>query len=156
LAAQLDALQAQLADQQTTLKLAEDLEGFLGRLRDTATTASVPERQRVLRLLVKEVLIGPDRVVVRHRIPVTSPDPAPGYLLRGRSRLPAAGQRRAARAGPGVGATRPPPRGARQVRRRLRHPLRNQAAGRAGPPAGGRDPGRAGAAPAPRQDQDRL
>jgi site-specific DNA recombinase len=85
LAAQLDALQAQLADQQTTLKLAEDLEGFLGRLRDTATTASVPERQRVLRLLVKEVLIGPERVVVRHRIPVTSPDPAPGYLLRGRS-----------------------------------------------------------------------
>ncbi len=91
LAAQLDALQAQLADQQTTLKLAEDLEGFLGRLRDTATTASVPERQRVLRLLVKEVLIGPERVVVRHRIPVTSPDPAPGYLLRGRS------QRRALR-----------------------------------------------------------
>ncbi len=88
LAAQLDALQAQLADQQTTLKLAEDLEGFLGRLRDTATTASVPERQRVLRLLVKEVLIGPERVVVRHRIPVTSPDPAPGYLLRGRSQDP--------------------------------------------------------------------
>jgi DNA invertase Pin-like site-specific DNA recombinase len=85
LAAQLDALQAQLVDQQTTLKLAEDLEGFLGRLRDSARTASVPERQRVLRLLVKEILIGPDRVVVRHRIPVTSPEPAPGYLLRGRS-----------------------------------------------------------------------
>jgi site-specific DNA recombinase len=85
LAAQLDALQAQLVDQQTTLKLAEDLEGFLGRLRDTATTASIPERQRVLRLLIKEVLIGPERVVVRHRIPVTSPEPAPGYLLRGRS-----------------------------------------------------------------------
>jgi site-specific DNA recombinase len=85
LAAQLDALQAQLADQQTTLKLAEDLEGFLGRLRDSAATASVPEQQRVLRLLVKEVLIGPERVVVRHRIPVTSPEPAPGYLLRGRS-----------------------------------------------------------------------
>jgi site-specific DNA recombinase len=83
--AQLDALEAQLVDQQTTLTLAESLEGFLGRLRDTATTASVPERQRVLRLLVKEVLIGPDRVVVRHRIPVTSPEPAPGYLLRGRS-----------------------------------------------------------------------
>jgi DNA invertase Pin-like site-specific DNA recombinase len=85
LAAQLDALQAQLVDQQTTLKLAEDLEGFLGRLRHTATTASVPERQRVLRLLVKEVLIGPERVVIRHRIPVTNPEPAPGYLLRGRS-----------------------------------------------------------------------
>jgi site-specific DNA recombinase len=90
--AQLDALEAQLADQQTTLKLAENLEGFLGRLRDTATTASVPERQRVLRLLVKEILIGPERVVVRHRIPVTSPEPAPGYLLRGRSRDAALGR----------------------------------------------------------------
>ncbi len=87
--AQLDTLDAQLVDQQTTLKLAENLESFLGRLRDTATTASVAERQQVLRLLVKEVLIGPDRVVVRHRIPVTSPEPAPGYLLRGRSQDPA-------------------------------------------------------------------
>src|SRR5215207_5828767 len=98
LAAQLDALQAQLLDQQTTLKLAEDLEGFLGRLRDSATTASVPERQRVLRLLIKEILIGPDRVVIRHRIPVTSPEPAPGYLLRGRSPVAAAGQHRPERA----------------------------------------------------------
>jgi len=98
--AQLDTLDAQLVDQQTTLTLAENLEGFLGRLRDTATTASIPERQRVLRLLVKEVLIGPDRVVVRHRIPVTSPEPAPGYLLRGRSRhtaLRAAAERRVPR-----------------------------------------------------------
>ncbi len=90
--AQLDALDAQLVDQQTTLKLAENLEGFLGRLRDKATTASVAERQRVLRLLVKEVLIGPDRVVVRHRIPVTSPEPTPSYLLRGRSHLARARQ----------------------------------------------------------------
>jgi site-specific DNA recombinase len=119
LAAQLDALQAQLVDQQTTLKLAEDLEGFLGRLRDSATTASVPQRQRVLRLLVKEILIGPDRVVIRHRIPVTSPEPAPGYLLRGRSHLPVAGQRRAPRAGCGRGAHRQQARDAGQVRRRL-------------------------------------
>ncbi len=85
LRAQLDALDAQLVDQETYLKLAETLESFLGRLRDKADTASVTERQRVLRLIVREVLIGPERVVVRHRIPVTSPDPAPGYLLRGRS-----------------------------------------------------------------------
>ncbi len=98
--AQLDALDVQLIDQETTLKLAENLESFLGRLCDKADTASVLERQRVLRLLVKEVLIGPERVVIRHRIPVTSPDPTPGYLLRGRSHHPAAGQRLPAPAGP--------------------------------------------------------
>jgi site-specific DNA recombinase len=92
LRAQLDALDAQLVDQAAYLKLAETLESFLGRLRDKADTASVTERQRVLRLIVREVLIGPERVVVRHRIPVTSPNPAPGYLLRGRSPVTAAGQ----------------------------------------------------------------
>jgi site-specific DNA recombinase len=85
LGAQLDALEAELVDQETYLKLAETLEGFLARLRGKTDTASVPERQRVLRLLVKEVLIGPERVVIRHRIPVTNPEPTPGYLLRGRS-----------------------------------------------------------------------
>jgi site-specific DNA recombinase len=85
LRAQLDALEAELVDQETYLKLAETLEGFLARLRGKTDTASVPERQRVLRLLVKEVLIGPERVVIRHRIPVTNPEPTPGYLLRGRS-----------------------------------------------------------------------
>ena len=98
LRAQLDALDAQLVDQAAYLKLAETLESFLGRLRDKADTASVTERQRVLRLIVREVLIGPERVVVRHRIPVTSPNPAPGYLLRGRSHHPAL--RRARHAAP--------------------------------------------------------
>ena len=99
LRAQLDALEAELVDQETYLKLAETLEGFLARLRGKTDTASVPERQRVLRLLVKEVLIGPERVVIRHRIPVTSPEPTPGYLLRGRSPLAAACQHRPVRAG---------------------------------------------------------
>ena len=99
LRAQLDALEAELVDQETYLKLAETLEGFLARLRGKTDTASVPERQRVLRLLVKEVLIGPERVVIRHRIPVTSPEPTPGYLLRGRSHLAAACQHRPVRAG---------------------------------------------------------
>src|SRR6266508_663096 len=115
LRAQLDALEAELVDQETYLKLAETLEGFLARLRGKADTASVPERQRVLRLLVKEVLIGPERVVIRHRIPVTNPEPTPGYLLRGRSPLTRARQR-----GP-VGARRAL---RRQARRATLHPAR--------------------------------
>jgi hypothetical protein len=137
LRAQLDALEAELVDQETYLKLAETLEGFLARLRGKADTASVPERQRVLRLLVKEVLIGPERVVIRHRIPVTNPEPTPGYLLRGRSHLSVAGQRRAPRAGCGMGAKRQQARDVGAVRRRLHRAVRQPHAGRAGPPAGG-------------------
>jgi len=94
---QLDALDAQLADRDAYLKLADDLEGFLAQLRGTADHADVSERQRVLRLLVKDVLIGPDKITIRHRIPVrkragdsdrshdtddTEGDMRPSYLLR--------------------------------------------------------------------------
>ncbi|MEU2867137.1 recombinase family protein [Streptomyces mirabilis] len=82
---QLDALAAQLVDQQAYLKLAENLEGFLSRLRESARTSSILDRQRVLRALVKEVRIGPDRITIKHSIPSTSSDPTPGYLLRCRS-----------------------------------------------------------------------
>ena len=69
---QLDALDAQLADQEAYLKLADDLEGFLTQLRASTNGADVPERQRVLRLLVKDVLVGPEKITIRHRIPSAS------------------------------------------------------------------------------------
>jgi site-specific DNA recombinase len=73
---QIDALEAQRADREVYLKLADDLESFLARLREGVDAASVSERQRVLRLLVKEVLIGPEKITIRHRIPVREPDPS--------------------------------------------------------------------------------
>jgi DNA invertase Pin-like site-specific DNA recombinase len=73
LRSQLDALDAQAADRDAYLKLAGDLEGFLAQLRTSAATASTGDRQRVLRLLVKDVLIGPEKITIRHRIPVREP-----------------------------------------------------------------------------------
>jgi len=70
---QLGALDAQAADRDAYLKLAGDLEGFLARLRDSAATARTEDRRRVLRLLVKDVLIGPEKITISHRIPVREP-----------------------------------------------------------------------------------
>jgi len=107
---QLDALDAQLADQEAYLKLAGDLEGFLTRLRASTSGAGVPERQRVLRLLVKDVLVGPEKITIRHRIPIrertshgnqepdTEGDQHPGYPLRWGRAVTAAGQHRPGRA----------------------------------------------------------
>ncbi len=67
--AQIDALDAQAADRDAYLTLADDLEGFLAQLRGNAATATVEDRQKVLRLLVKDVLIGPEKITIRHRIP---------------------------------------------------------------------------------------
>ena len=94
---QIDALDAQTADRDAYLTLAGDLEGFLAQLRGKAGTATVEDRQRVLRLLVKDVLIGPEKITIRHRIPApagstgarqhdpgpdTEGDHRPGYPLR--------------------------------------------------------------------------
>ncbi len=65
---QIDALDAQLADREVYLKLADNLDRFLAQLHDKKDTSSVEERQRVLRLLVKDVLIGPEKITIRHRI----------------------------------------------------------------------------------------
>jgi site-specific DNA recombinase len=67
--AQLDAAEACAADRDAYLKLAGDLEDFLAQLRTTATTASTDQRRRVIRLVIKDVLIGPEKITIRHRIP---------------------------------------------------------------------------------------
>jgi site-specific DNA recombinase len=67
---QIAALDAQAADRELYLTLATDVETFLAQLHAQADTANIEQRQRVLRLVVKDVLIGPDNITVRHRIPV--------------------------------------------------------------------------------------
>jgi Recombinase/Recombinase zinc beta ribbon domain len=106
---QIDALDAQAADRDACLKLAGDLEGFLAQLRGNAATATVEDRQQVLRLLVKDILIGPEKITIRHRVPTpaggsgarqrdpgpdTEGDHRPGYLLRWGRAVPADLQRR--------------------------------------------------------------
>src|SRR5947207_6843184 len=110
--AQIDSLHAQAADQDAYLKLADDLEGFLTQLRGSAATAAVEQRQRVLRLLVKDVLIGPEKITIRHRIPTrggsagphetepdTEGDHRPGYPLCWGRDQPRATERGASRDG---------------------------------------------------------
>src|SRR6478752_3806243 len=67
---QIHALDAQLSDRKAYLTLAANLEGFLAQLHTNAEVSTVQQRQRVLRLLVKDVLIGPDKITIRHRIPI--------------------------------------------------------------------------------------
>ena len=70
---QIAALDAQAADRDAYLKLADDLQGFLGKLRANSATATTEDRQRVLRALVQDVLVGPEKLTIRHRIPVREP-----------------------------------------------------------------------------------
>ncbi len=95
---ELQSLEMAAVDQAHYLQLAENLAGFCGKLRLRANTLDVRERQQILRLLVKEVLVDRDTITLRHSIPVpqsgtagtprpssggpSGTSPAPGYLLR--------------------------------------------------------------------------
>src|ERR1017187_8574335 len=70
LRAELQAIADQANDRAAFLRLAETLMAFLDRLHGTADTLSIIERQRIVRLVVKDVLIGDDTITIRHSIPV--------------------------------------------------------------------------------------
>jgi site-specific DNA recombinase len=104
--AELQSIATQAHDRAAYLRLAETLSAFLSRLRSSAKTLDVTERQRIVRLLVKEVIVGEDSIIIRHSVPVTSPprdDEAPksrksdasksqSYLLRSGRRESALGE----------------------------------------------------------------
>lgn len=79
--AQLQGLEEQHIDHESYLRLAENLESFLARLHERAHTLSVEERQKVLRLVVKEIQIDGDRVVIKHSITPMDGGPDSGYPL---------------------------------------------------------------------------
>ena len=75
LRAELQAIADQTNDRAMFLRLAETLTAFLARLRGAADTLDVIERQRIVRLVVKDVLVGDDAITIRHCIPIAAPPP---------------------------------------------------------------------------------
>jgi len=78
LRAELQAITDQANDRAAFLRLAETLTAFLTRLRSAAESLSVMERQKIVRLLVKEILVGEDTITIRHSIPIPSAPPQNG------------------------------------------------------------------------------
>ena len=103
---ELGSLEAAATDQSKYLRLVETLGDFRSRLQARANTLEITERQKILRLLIREVLVGKETITIRHSIRITDsgsdsngappaphapghkvpPQPGPDYLLRsGRS-----------------------------------------------------------------------
>jgi hypothetical protein len=75
---ELQAIADQTKIRTAYLRLAETLTAFLTRLRSAAQTLSVIERQKIVRLLVKDILVGKDTITIRHSIPIPSGLPMSG------------------------------------------------------------------------------
>ena len=70
-ASELRSIDLASQDQSRYLRLAETLSEFRGKLRVRAETIDTIERQKILRLVVQEILIGSDTIRIRHSIPVS-------------------------------------------------------------------------------------
>jgi len=68
--AELHSLEIAAVDDARYLQLAETLATFRGKLRARAETLDVGQRQQILRLLVKEILVGSDTIIIRHSLPI--------------------------------------------------------------------------------------
>ena len=79
---ELNSLEAATANQKGFLRLAENLEDFLTRMRETADSMNLTDRQKILRLLVKEILVDLETIKIKHSIPVTGPSSGSGPLER--------------------------------------------------------------------------
>jgi len=108
---ELAAMEAQATNQEALTRLSESVESFLKRLETRAETLEVVERQRILRLLVKEIEVSSHTINIKHSIPVDRP---PGqqngrsYLLRKGGLIAAFGKHRPARVGLRIGTPRSP------------------------------------------------
>ena len=102
--AELQSLEMAAVDQTRHLRLVETLAELRTRLRARANALAEVERQRVLRLLVHEILVGRDSITIRHSIPMPTltpdsndgarpthgplkPNSGPCYLLHSHSQL---------------------------------------------------------------------
>ena len=73
--AELQSLEMAAVDQTRHLRLEETLADLRTRLRARANALAEAERQRVVRLLVHEILVGRDSITIRHSIPMPALTP---------------------------------------------------------------------------------
>jgi len=93
------SLSLRSVEDQRWIEMNQSLEGFLARLNQTAQTLTNDERQKLVRLLVKQIDVGKETITVHHSIPVDSPTATPvakSPLYTARQQAAISGNRRRA------------------------------------------------------------
>jgi len=116
-------LQLRVVENQRWLELSNSMESFLGRLNESAKKMDAVEKQKVVRMVVKQITVGNDVVTIHHSIPLgtaSARDTPSSYPLCTRGDQSPAGElvSRSLRPSNGPGGM-----GNGTLRRRLRHPV---------------------------------
>ena len=69
------------------------MENFLAALQQSAKTLEIAERQKIVRLIIKQIIVNGDTLTIHHSIPISrssqESQPSTSYLLCTRSHRPA-------------------------------------------------------------------
>ncbi len=84
LAKERESLNLQAVEHDRLLEMNVSMERFLEQLRSSAESLDILQKQRIVRLLVREVVVGTDQVTIQHSIPLSqyrTGQKVPGYRL---------------------------------------------------------------------------
>ncbi len=88
---EMESLRLQALENSRLHRMNASIEGFLAQLQHSAQTLCVTERQKIIRLVTKEIIVDSDTLTIHHSIPVSAePEGPPGesYLLCTRRQYP--------------------------------------------------------------------
>jgi site-specific DNA recombinase len=74
---ELQSLHMAAQDRSRYLRVVDSLAGFRTRMQDNAECLDLIGRRKIIRLLVKEILVGTDTITIRHSIPLPNSLPQP-------------------------------------------------------------------------------
>ena len=81
---ELDGLAVQALEHSRLLDVNLSMERFLEQIKSSAQNLTVEDKQKIVRLLVKDIVIGADSITINHNIPLTGHAEGkkmPGYRL---------------------------------------------------------------------------
>jgi site-specific DNA recombinase len=59
-------------DKEKYLSLLETMENFLSRLRESSDTLKIEEKKKIIKLLVREIIVGENTIKIKHSIPINN------------------------------------------------------------------------------------
>ena len=74
---ELQSLRTAAQDQSRCLRVLDTVTEFRRRLQGNADGLDIIARRKIIRLLVKEILVGADNIIIRHSIPLANSSPHP-------------------------------------------------------------------------------
>jgi site-specific DNA recombinase len=67
---ELETLEMQVADRERFIELTYNIESFIEQLKETSKNLTIEQKQNILRMIVKEIIVGEDEIRIKHSIPM--------------------------------------------------------------------------------------